>query len=288
MLSKVVNSSLALAIAAFFAVMWGSLLLKHAVVEPSVGSPYSWGDLLEPEETGRSHRWDILFGDRTVGTSNLTVRREEGGLLAVRNETQIAVDPALRYVLGLAGTVDLTFTAQASPLTGLRMVQLVSAALDTNLLGRPDEGSIKLTGHVGKQRVDTEVLYDMDAFIGDLLSPVAPLRTVSDKDLGRSVTLDVINPLAGRMEKVTMTVAQSAKLQIGAGEATCYRLAFAAGSARWDSWVTSEGEMVVQGTPFGLTMRRHDVPPDALDDLQMAPSIPGAAAYPGSQANEEE
>jgi hypothetical protein len=288
MLSKVVNSSLALGIAAFFAIMWGSLLLEHAVVEPAVDSPYNWGSLLQPDEPEKSHRWDILFGQRTVGTSHFTIRREEGGLLAVRNETQITVDPALRYVLGLAGTVDITFAAQASPLTGLRMVQLVSDALDTNLLGRRAEGSIKLMGRVGEQRVDTELPYDVEAFVGDLLSPVAPLQKVSDNDLGRSVTLDVINPLAGRMEKVTMTVAQSAKLRIGAREATCYRLAFAAGSARWHSWVTSDGQMLVQGTPFGLTMKRHDIPPDALDDLGVAPAVPAGAAYVGAQANEEE
>jgi hypothetical protein len=40
--------------------------------------------------------------------------------------------------------------------------------------------------------------------------------------------------------------------------------------SRWETWVTADGEVLLQGTPVGVTLRRSGVPESVFTALQEA------------------
>ncbi|MFO7956128.1 MAG: hypothetical protein R6X33_03420 [Candidatus Brocadiia bacterium] len=271
-MDKLLKYGLLLAVTVFFAVMWGLLLRRQMPQGQPASVSAGYAELLPEGQDRRSSTWHISFAGRQIGRADFEVSRTEAGTISVRTESSITLDPGFRYVIGVAGTVDLTFNANVSPLQGLQYFEITSEFLDARLLGTVNEGELTLGGHVGEERVSRTLPYDEQAFLGDMLSPLAPLRELDEGMIGRAWSVDMVNPIAGRVQEVTVTVLDSRSADLEGGRRRVYKLLFVSDTNRWVSWVTEDGRVVLQGTPFGLVLRRSDVPEGTLSALPTAPS----------------
>jgi len=267
MTDRLLKYAFVLGVTVFFAVMWGLLIRRNLSVPGTVSLQPDYDALLGPEQQKREEQWGVYFGSRRIGRSELRITREMNGFILIRSDTLITIEPAVRYVLGISGDLDIRFKASISPLRGLNDFQVVSERLDTSLLGAVSESGIRILGHIGQDDVRTVLPYSPDVFFGEVLSPLAALPELSPDDVGRLWTVDMVNPFAGGIQRVTVKVAASRQVDLADGRTRVYRLSFTTGAARWESWVNEDGGVLIQGTPFGVTIRREDLPADVVEQL---------------------
>ncbi len=223
--------------------------------------------LLPPEESERSSEWNIYFGSRRIGHSTLEIRRAQVGAIELENRSEIRLDPALRYVLGVSGRLDLRIRATVSPFEGLQLLRIDSQFLDAGIVGTVRGDELVLTGHLGEQQINSSVPYETGKFMGDLLSPVIPLEELDEDQVGTTWTVEMVNPLAGSVQTVGVNVARMRQIALGGKDVRVFQLLLTGPTGKWSSWVTGDAEVVVQGTPFGFVVARADLPRRTLDEL---------------------
>ena len=268
MLDRLIKYGLVLAIAAFFAVMWGLLLKQHfPTLHPATLTP-AYAQLLKPGQQSREDSWGVYFAGRRIGKSDVRITRDAEGQFRVRSNTQITIDPAVGLLIGLAGVVDITFEATISPLVGPRDFQVNSDRMHTRIMGTVGEDGIRVIGYVGAERVRALLPASRDLILGEVLSPMTTMPKLSRGDVGRTWSVDMVNPLAGGMQTVTVRVAATREVELAGGRTRVFRLDFNTGNSRWVSWVQQDGELLIQGTPFAVSLRREDLPPAVVEQLE--------------------
>jgi len=272
----------ALAVTAFCAVMWG-LLIRVNLRRPSPADPgAAYANLLAPGQDERTAEWGLFLGPQRVGGSTMRVQRNSDGTLALR--TVVRVDPgaAGRLAAGLTGTLQVEFRSIISPLRGLLSWQIESEALSTSLLGAVRDGRMMIRGNLQGVPVRSEIPFDPHGLLSEAFSPLTAVpASLSGQKVGQSWSAAMVNPLTGTLQDVTLRIAAVRRVPFGEQTALAYELAFTGPAGRWTSWVTESGQVLIQGTPFGLTLRREDLTPEALRALtpQDAPPVgPGRDA----------
>jgi hypothetical protein len=277
---KLASYALVMAVTAFFAIAWGLLLREHVDVGTGVALTPAFDDLLDPDETERSSAWGIYFGPLPVGRSRVTVAREEGGLISLRSRTSANLGPALRFVTGKVGKLDVDFTATISPLRGLHHFSVQSELLDTSLQGTVNEGEVLVTGHIGPDRIRTRAPFEQNRLLGQVLAPLSALPPPRKRNVGKSWPIEVVNPIAGEIQRVLVRLERYKTVTLDGEGVDVFEHSFTTGTSRWTSWVTADGETLVQGTPFGLTLRREPLPLETLAELSSDAPAPPAAEPP--------
>ncbi len=272
MSGSILKYSVVVVIAVFFAAMWGLLLREHLVTPPATGLMPDYGKLLGPDEQERRSDWDVYFAGRQVGSSQVRVTRSDSGAITIRSESELEIPLPLGGRTGAGGAVDLSFEAGVSPLFGLRSVEVNSDWLALHLFGTVKGEKMLLSGHLGERRIRSAVPCAGGGFAGDMLSPLAAVGRLDEGQLGRTWTASMVNPLLGRLQDVSVTVLSSTEVPLGGERTRCYRLIFAGGGSQWSSWVKEDGEVLVQGTPFGVVLRRRGLPATVLEQLQSQPA----------------
>ena len=112
--------------------------------------------------------------------------------------------------------------------------------------------------HAGEDDLKTNIPYEEGRLLSEVLSPLTALPPLDEDLVGRDWTVDMINPIAGTVEQVTVTVVGFKEATLAEGPARVFRLLFATRSTRWVCWVSEEGEVLIQGTPFGLSLQREE------------------------------
>jgi hypothetical protein len=276
---RLVKYALVFSIASFFAVMWGLLLRAHVPTPVAAPVRPDYDNLLKLDEEERFTRWGIYLGPKRVGRADMTVARLQDGTVSVRAVSELKLDTASRLLFGLSGKLDVLFGATVSPLRGLLAFNMKSKLLKSDLQGSVRGGEILLTGHVGDQRVRTSLPYDEDKLLGEAFSPLTSLPELKKSQVGQRWTMSMLNPITGALEDVTATVRSYKDIDLAGDDVRVFELSFSARTNHWSSWVTEDGEILVQGTPFGLTLRREDLPRQAIASLSLA-GQPAPASNP--------
>jgi hypothetical protein len=266
-LQRVGKLAVLFAITALFAVMWGLLLREHLRTQSAAQMRPNYDNLLSPGEQERNTAWGIYFGSVRIGLLTMKVSRERDGTIIVRTVAAIAISQAARYFVGVAGNLDAEFQATISPLRGPMFFQVNSKLLDAALQGTVRENEIHLVGHLGAERIKTSFPCDEGTLLGEALSPLTALPQLKESQVGRSWDINMVNPITGAVQKVTIAVAGSKRVVLNGRKVRAFELTFIAGTNHWASWVTEDGDVLVQGTPFGLTMQREDLPASVLSEL---------------------
>ena len=110
--------------------------------------------------------------------------------------------------------------------------------------------------------------------ISEAFSPLTAVPSLDEQQVGGNWSVALLNPVTGDFQDVAVRVARSQNLRIDGESVKAFRLDFQAPVGEWVCWVTGDGQVLVQGTPFGLTLRREDLPPEALRALTDAPDAP--------------
>ncbi len=257
-----------LACAAFFAVMWGQLLKRNLDFGARSGFRFDYASLLRPDEQERTTQWTVTFRGLTIGRSEMEIRRVGEGQIRISSNTELKVGPVVGQVFGASGDLDLQFRASVSPLRGLQSVYASSDALDLQVQGVVNEGTIILNGSAGGELVNTRVPFDEDQTLSDALSPMAALPELNEAREGESWDLRMLNPLIGSVQEVRVTVMGATEAEIEGRTRRVLHLRFSTGANSWSTLALEDGEVISQGTPFGVTFRRADLPADLMRRLR--------------------
>jgi hypothetical protein len=122
--------------------------------------------------------------------------------------------------------------------------------------------------------VRTTLPFDQDRLLGEAFSPLAAMPELAKSRVGGTWKVDMVDPIAGRLQQTTVTILSSKEVELAGQAVTLFELHFAMGRNRWTSWVTEDGEVLVQGTPFGLTLRREDLSAALAEQLGTEPLTP--------------
>jgi hypothetical protein len=162
------------------------------------------------------------------------------------------------------------FHARIDPVDGLQSFAVSAPLLSTNIRGAAIGTSIRLTGKLAGSRIQLSLPRDEHRMFGEALSPLMAVPQLTEEHVGRSWAVDFVNPLAGDLQTATVTVWNVQTLELEGVPRELYRLGFALGDKTWGCWVTGDGEVLVQGTPFGLTLVRSDLSAEARARMPVA------------------
>ena len=256
--------------ACFFAVMWGLVLQEQVHAPPAVQIQPNYETLLEPEEGSRETTMGIYLGKKRLGFTRTVVERTSAGGFTIHSRTEVQLADLSRLISMEAGTFTVDFFADISPLSGLENMRVFCGDLGVRLLGTVENGVLSVTGTVGKQKVAMDFPYAQSPFFGEALSPMAGLPDLNRASVGDAWTLHLANPILASVEQVRVKVESIVEKDYRGEKTRFYRLVFHIKSKAWYSWVTADGDVMIQGTPFGVTLRRDDVRRELLADLDSA------------------
>lgn len=254
-------------IAAFFALMWGLMMRAHVFGKAVTHTAPDYDRLLAPGEDQRERTMGIYFVGRRFGTSHAVIERHPDGTILIRNKTDLELGESMKDVLGISGALDFSFCARISPLAGLQNLRLTSKKMSLRLLGFPEGEQLRVVGRLGTEEVNMSVPFDRHRAIGDVFSPPAGLPELNAKAVGSTWYCHVLNPVLGRVQRVTGTVDDARVVEMGGRKERVYLLSFRVANSRYEMWVKEDGEVLIQGTPFGLSLRRDDLPRSVLEQL---------------------
>jgi len=266
-MARLLRYSFVFGSAVFFAVMWGLLIRSQMPTVATRSFRPDYARLLEPGEDERTTTWTVHFTGRRIGMCAVTVERQTAGLILVTTTSRVIAGPLLSGMFGTSGPIDAEFQATFSPLRGLRSFQASSAALNTRLRGTLSRGVILLSGTLGDQTVNARVPFDEQRLLGQALSPLAALPRVDRMRVGDSWQLDLVNPLSASVQHATITVATSRDIELDGEPTKALELLAVSGGRQWTSWMTKDGDVLVQGTPFGVSLHRADLPEEVMEAL---------------------
>jgi hypothetical protein len=284
MFERLTRYALVAGITVLFAVMWG-LMIRANLPDPTTARLRpDYTRLLPAGQDERRELWDIYFESFRVGESELVVERQEDGNLLLHSRLEVDVGTATKFLTGTGGTFDVDFKARISPLRGLTSFDVVSDLLGLQVFGAVRDGELLLSGHMGSERIRTALPFDENRIMGEILSPMSALPELTEDEIGRVSSVELFNPLTGTMQEVTISVAATRTAQLAEGEAVLYELRSVMGRSRWSSWVTEGGDVLIQGTPFGLRLQKRSLQSGLVAEL-LAQSARGgqAGGLPGPQ-----
>jgi hypothetical protein len=277
MLGRLIKYGLVAGITVLFAVMWGLTIRANLPAYSEFVIQPDYDRLLPEGEEERNEVWDIYFEMLRIGESELTVSREGDGSLLLHSRLRADVGAATQFITGSAGAFELDFHARVSPITGLTSFDAMSEMLDLQVFGNVRDGNLHLTGNLGADRIRATLPFDEKKVMGQLLSPMTALPELSEDQIDRPSVVELFNPLTGRMQDVTLTITGAQPIELEGEETTAFTLRAVMGRSRWNSWVTGDGDVLIQGTPFGLRLQKRGLPPGLVRELLDAARADDAA-----------
>ncbi|MBS3762317.1 MAG: hypothetical protein KGZ25_03325 [Planctomycetes bacterium] len=259
---KMVRDATILLVACFFALMWGLYLREHIPTETGTTLKPDYESLLPEGQTKRKTVMGIYMSGERRGKTVTEVKKTESGTITVESLTQLELGDLKKIIIPGGKTVDVNFRATISPLTGLRTISLTSKSLGTSLLGRRQEGVLKLDGNVAGQKIHSKVPFESEPVLSQTFSPLAGLPDLGRVDEGRVWTIHVVNPLLGSVKSVKIRHAKIQNVTVDGEQYQLHRLDMKMGTHIWKAWVRPDGEVLYQGTPFGLSLLRENIGKD--------------------------
>lgn len=253
-----------LAITVFFAVMWGLLLRDNLGQASSPSVPLDYEGLLKPGQKHRKYLWGVYYGKTRVGQTVSTVHRRKSVIVVV-NRTEVDLGETVKFLTEGPEKLELEFQAQISDYSGIQSVQIECPQLDIELYGVRQQGDMKLRGHIGSQHVDRKIPMKRNAFLGQTLTPIPELSSLQSVGKGKTWTVELFNPIGGNFQNVNVEYRGRSKQSFGGRVVEVHQIEFRTRAQTWMSYVNGEGEILRQGTPYGLTLVREntrDQPPN--------------------------
>lgn len=259
---RLLKYTMILGISCFFAVMWGLIIRQNLSLEHTAAPQVGYDRLLSDDEDKRQSQYDIYLGERRIGETRSFVEREPGGLIFLETETTFHLGSASDLLNIDKEHVDILFTATVSPLQGLQSIRIMSKSLGIQCVGMVRDERIVLQGSFGGKKISTEVPYASHSIVLEPFTPLQGLSNLREADIGEAWNMHLVNPLTGGVDSVTLTLMDERVVWLEGSEMRLYLLTLQTRSSIWKTWVTSEGEVLYQGTPVGIFLKREPMHPE--------------------------
>ena len=263
---KLLRDTTVVAIACFFAVMWGLLISERISSVPGAQVTPRYDKLLPVGEKRREFRMGIYLGSVRLGQTRTIIERSEEGTIYLQNTTRLDPGGIAKLVLPLSEPVDVNFYAHISPLRGLRSFRASSETIALNLVGSVEDGRMSIKGRLGNEKIETT--FPFHGFLGEMFSPTTGLPRLHPGMVGQTWSMQVVNPILGRVDVVKVRVHAYKDLHVEGKKTRAFLLFFFMGAKKeWYTWVDADGEVLIQGTPFLVYLVRDGLPPELVSSL---------------------
>ncbi len=246
-----------LVITAFFAVMWGLLLQNNVDWSSSPEGHPNYGAIMGQEQQDRKIVWSIYYATSRVGRSITTIQRRKDDIQIV-SRTNLNLGKGVQLLARVPDHLNVMLRADVSTVSGIRSIKIVCDQLDIRLHGVRQGDTLKVRGHVGEQMVENTIQVDQKVFVGQMLAPMSRLSPLSFLQSGQAWTVEIFNPLLGGFQEVNVVYKGKTEHFLQGRAMMAHRVVFRTDKRSWESYLNEEGEILQQGTPYGLKLIRED------------------------------
>jgi len=252
-------SAVTVCVVTFWAVMMGILLKDHYTKRAIAPLKPTFDKLLPENATQIERKMGIYLVGKRLGSAETKISRKEDEI-HMQNVITVNVGRIPSSIRPFDKDVVIYFDAHFKPISGLNVITISVEALEISLMGRVKDDQMVIAGRIGKKRIAETIPFSQGSLVSDFFSPLHGVPRLTRSDIGRKWTLTLLNPLTARPHPVRIEVKNMLKQKIGGKETSVFVLEFSSSKGKWNSWVTGEGEVLQQGTPFMLVLKREDIP----------------------------
>ena len=248
----------AVGVTVFWATMMGALVKREIVPAWISSGPIGYGSLLSPHEASRRSAMGIYFRQTRVGRAETFILRTPDNGLELVSRVTLSLANLRSPLLGALQDIRTSLTVEVGPDQALRSFDLaIRQPIHATVSGKVIGEKVKLTTRYADGAQSEKVVgYDARSIMCNALSPFVGMRNLK---VGKEWRFSSFNPLNRRMTPVKVTVTARETAMLDREAVDVFVLTAQYGSIQVRSWVTPEGEVVRQETPFGLSLRREAV-----------------------------
>jgi len=245
---------LAAAITVFWAAMMTALVKREIAPAWSGAAPVSYEALLARNELARRSKMGIYFRRRRIGAVETDVQRARGRKIDISSRMTLAMGELNLPFVDALGPITIIFTARVDEDDGLRQFSIfVGHPLGIHIEGKVQGGRLRLVSELaGSSKEETSIPFDPHTIMSNALSPFLGVRNLR---VGKEWRFAALDPLTRRVKMVRLKVTGRETLLLDGREFGVFVVEAAQGSLQFRSWITPEGEVVRQDTPYGISLR---------------------------------
>ncbi len=252
---------LVLAVVGFWAAMTASLVRKWLVEVRPETLPGTYRSVLTPERQNYQSRMGIFYrsptGPRRVGYTETVFLYDQDGRSTITNTTRI-LKPVGRPLHRLL-TFDLYTTVVVSQQRALKQLRVVldSPVGRATCWGEVVAGHLVLHVNAWGKVATYELPLPAGGMVGTGLSPLValpPLRA------GLRWRVAVLNPLSLAPAEAELEVLRRERITWRGKEVDTHVVEIRTGPLTTHAWVSPDGEVLVEKTPFNLVLIKEPVP----------------------------
>lgn len=249
----------AIGVTAFWAAMMGALVQREIVPVWVQSAPVSYGSLLSPNEVFRNSSLGVYFRGVRLGEADIFLKRRAGRGLDLVSRVTLSLAKMNMPLLGPIDDVRVALTARVGPqqrLESFRVVlrEPVFATMSGQVVG--DQLHLTTEFEDGSQSL-MALPFDPGHILSNALCPFVGMRNLR---VGKQWEFASLNPLTRRLTPVKVTVTAKETVTFAGQPQEVFVLTAKHGAIEVTSWVTENGEVLKQETPFGFSLLREETP----------------------------
>ncbi len=249
----------AAAIAVFWAAMMTALVRREVLPAWRQMGPVTYASLLRPTELARRSRMGIYFRGRRIGQAETYIQRTRDGGIDITSRMDISLAMLPLPLPAGPKPVTMILAARVGKDNALRGFDLhVGAPIHLELKGRVEDDRLILTSQLaGGPPAAHRLRFDPRTIMTSAASPFLGVRRLH---VGKSWTIAALDPFSQQVRPVRLTVTARERMTVDGRPADVFVVETRRGAWRFKSWITADGEVVRQDTPYGFSLRREKAP----------------------------
>jgi len=255
MLKASVPKLVALGVTAFWATMMGALVKREILPAWASSAPVGYASLLGPDEVSRHSRMGIYLRGIRLGHADTTIQRNPKSGLDLVSRVTLSLEGLPMPLLGelqeirtsLIVRVDANKAIDSFSLT---IRQPMFIAVSGEVIGNQLKMTTQYADGTSNEKT---VPFDASRIMSNSFSPFVGMRNLK---VGKVWQVWTLNPLNRGMTPVKITVTSKEKATFDGETVDVFVLTAEHGAMQIESWVTPEGEVLRQETPFGFSLRK--------------------------------
>ncbi len=229
--------------------MTGALIYAEILPNYFLRATPAYSDLFSDENLPSRRRMGIYIGDKRVGFSEAITERLPEGSYRITNRTEVTSER-----LGLLNPLTSSFILNLNPERRLESFTFgLKEPFQAQVKGEVLQDKIHIVARIGRSSLEQEY-----AFQGEdlLVTSLGPSGIPHRLRVGTRWSVRVLNPRTFEVDRAEMRVVKKEKIEIEREMLETYLVRMRIPGFQKDlrAWVSMEGEVLRQETPFGFVL----------------------------------
>ncbi|HOX36585.1 MAG TPA: hypothetical protein PL033_01235 [Candidatus Brocadiia bacterium] len=251
-----------MAIVCFWAAMMSLLLRREVFPEKPKIADADYSHMLGQRDV-RHVEMGIYSQSYRIGSLVADTKRIEGGEFEYECEVRFTEFKSVMPRLKMLSNAEIDVFARASAISGLSRFEAELRAADMepfkiSAMPRGDDEIWVIIRHGEGQPETVKVPMSSKRVISSGIGPLSQIPKLGRNDVGRQWRMKMISPFTGRADDMVVKVVRRSLAMLGDQEVQAYQLEITVGKMLLKAWVDADGEVLVQETPFLVSLRREN------------------------------